>query len=131
MPQFLLIGLCEPTGPEGQAAFDEWFIDQHIEDTTHCPQFIRGRVFELRGPHLDISCPTRYISLYEVEADSYEEAERVLNAWQADPDAWSGRKHHRNTGERLGGLPMNVGGSGWYELLRDYDGPAAPSHKAT
>lgn len=125
MPQFMLIGLCEPENEAGQAAFDEWFIDQHIEDTAHCPNFIRGRVFELKGPHLDIDCVSKYISVYEVEADTYEEAERVLNEWQADPDAWPGRKRHWDTAERLGGMPMKIGGSGWYELLRDYDGPAA------
>jgi len=125
MPQFMLIGLCEPETEEGQAAFEEWFINQHIEDTTHCPGFIRGRVFELKGPHLDIDCVSKYISFYEVEADSYEEAERVLNEWQAKADAWPGRKHHWDTAERLGGMPMKIGGSGWYELLRDYKGPAA------
>ena len=90
MPQYMLIGLCEPETEEGQAAFEEWFINQHIEDTTHCPNFIRGRVYELKAPHLDIECATRYISVYEVEAESYEEAERVLNEWQATPDAWPG-----------------------------------------
>ena len=32
MASFMLIGLCEPLEESGQAAFDEWFIDQHIED---------------------------------------------------------------------------------------------------
>ena len=123
MPQFMLIGLCEPLSAEDQAAFDEWFIDQHIEDTTHCPNFVRGRVFKLSGPHLDIETPSRYISFYEVEADSYEEAERVLNEWQADPDAWAGRRQHWETARRHGGLPLAVKGSGWYQLLADYDGP--------
>ncbi len=127
MPQFVLIGLCEPENEEGQAAFEEWFINQHIEDTTHCPGFVRGRVFELKGPHLDINYVSKYISLYEVEAESYEEAERILNEWQADANAWPGRKHHWQTAERLGGMPMKIGGSGWYELLRDYSGPAAKS----
>lgn len=125
MPQYLLIGLCEPSTEEDQAAFDEWFVNQHIEDTTHCPNFIRGRVYKLNGPHLDLATATRYISLYEVEADSYAEAERVLNEWQADPDAWPGRQAHMATTQRLGAIPMNIQGSGWYELLGSYDGPAA------
>ena len=125
MPQFMLIGLCEPPDEAGQAAFDEWFIEQHIEDTTHCPGFIRGRVYKLSGPHLDIETTSQYISVYEVEADSYAEAERILNEWQANPDAWSGRQHHRETAERLGSIPMVIKGSGWYQLLKSYDGPAA------
>ncbi len=44
MARYLLIGLCEPTSTEDQAIFDEWFIDQHIEDTTRCPNFVKGSV---------------------------------------------------------------------------------------
>ena len=38
MPSYVLIGLCEPLGDEDQAAFDEWFVDQHIEDTARSVQ---------------------------------------------------------------------------------------------
>ena len=131
MPSYMLIGLCEPLknskDDSNQDAFDEWFIDQHIEDTTQCPNFVRGRVFKLAGPHLDIETPSKYLSVYEVEAESYEEAERVLNEWQAKPDAWEGRAHHMATMEKYGEIPMAVRGSGWFELLRSYDGPGATS----
>lgn len=123
MPRFLLIGLCEPPSPEKQADFEEWFVSQHIEDTAHCPNFIRGRVFKLAGKHLDGKTVSNYISLYDVEAPSYEEAERVLNAWQADPNAWTGREHHLRTAKRMGGMPLKIVGSGWYELLGSYEGP--------
>jgi hypothetical protein len=122
MPNYLLIGLCEPSSADKQAEFDEWFIDQHIEDTTHCPNFVRGRVFKLSGPHLDGETVSDYISLYEVEAPSYEEAERVLNEWQANSNAWGGRKQHLETLARIGDMPLKVKGSGWYELIGSYDG---------
>lgn len=125
MPQFLLIGLCEPPSPDQQAAFDEWFVDQHIEDTAHCPNFIRGRVYKLVGPHLDGVTVANYISVYEVDAPSYAEAERVLNAWQDNPNAWAGRQKHLDTAARMKGMPLKVIGSGWYELLRSFDGPKA------
>ncbi len=125
MPKFVLIGLCEPTSEDAQEAFDEWFVDQHIEDTAKCPNFIRGSVFKLSGPHGNGETVSGYLSLYEVEADSYDEAETTLNAWQRDPDAWEGRKHHRETGEKLGGIPIAVNGSGWYELIKYWDGPKA------
>ncbi len=125
MPQYVLIGLCEPATDADQAAFDEWFIDQHIEDTTHCPNFVRGRVYQLVGKHLDIESPSRYLSVYEVEADSYEEAERVLNEWQANPEAWEGRAHHTSTMQKHGQIPMAIRGSGWFELLRSYEGPGS------
>jgi hypothetical protein len=125
MPRFVLIGLCEPQSAEDQAAFDEWFVEQHIEDTSHCPNMVRGSVYKLGGPHLDIETASGYLSLYEVEAPSYEEAERVLNEWQADSEAWEGRQHHLETGEKFGGIPMNIKGSGWYELIKSYEGPKA------
>ena len=125
MTRFVLIGICEPEAPENQAAFDEWFIDQHIEDTAHCPHMVRGSVFKLSGDHVGIENVGGYLSLYEVEAESYDEAERILNEWQADPNAWEGRAHHKATGEKYGGIPMKIKGSGWFELIKSYDGPKA------
>ena len=125
MPKFVLIGLCEPPNPESQKQFDEWFVDQHIEDTAKCPNFVRGSVYKLSGPHLDGETVSGYLSLYEVEAPSYEEAERVLNEWQANPDAWEGRAHHLATAQKFGSMPLAIKGSGWYELLKSFDGPAA------
>jgi len=125
MPSFVLIGLCEPSDTDRQAEFDEWFVDQHIEDTTKCPNFVRGRVFKLSGPHGDGETVSGYLSLYEVEAPSYEEAERVLNEWQRDPGAWEGRKKHIETREKFGSIPLAINGSGWYELVKSFDGPAA------
>ena len=125
MPRFVLIGLCEPSSADKQAQFDEWFVDQHIEDTAHCPNFIRGSVFKLSGPHLEGETVSGYLSLYEVEAPSYAEAERVLNEWQADPDAWEGRKRHHATAAKFGGMPLAIKGSGWYELIKSFEGPGA------
>ncbi|MCP5180565.1 MAG: hypothetical protein R3E84_02250 [Pseudomonadales bacterium] len=123
MPQYMLIGLVEPSSPDKQAAFDEWFVDQHVEDTTKCPNFVRGRVFKLAGGHLGSNAVSQYLSVYEVDAPSYEEAERVLNEWQQDPNAWAGRAHHHATAAKHGGMPMKIVGSGWYETLRDFTGP--------
>lgn len=120
MPRFVLIGLVEPTSPENQAAFDEWFIGQHIEDTARCPNFIRGSAYKLAGGHLGSEPVSQYLSVYEIEAPSYEEAEKTLNAWQRDPDAWAGRAHHTATREKYGAIPMRIAGSGWYELQTEY-----------
>ncbi|HJP41832.1 MAG TPA: hypothetical protein QGF35_09030 [Dehalococcoidia bacterium] len=125
MPRFVLIGLCEPNSDDVQEQFNEWFVNQHIEDTAKCPNFIRGSVFKLSGPHVNIDTPAGYLSLYEVEAESYEEAERILNEWQRDPDAWEGRKKHMETGQKFESMPMRANGSGWYELIKYFDGPKA------
>tara|TARA_A100001037_G_C15093793_1_gene610403 strand:+ start:827 stop:1204 length:378 start_codon:yes stop_codon:yes gene_type:complete len=125
MPKFILIGLCEPSSEETQEQFDEWFVGQHIEDTAKCPNFVRGSVFKLSGKHLDGHTVSDYISLYEVEADSYEQAEKTLNEWQRNDEAWEGRAKHLETGKKFGGIPLKVNGSGWYELIQSYDGPSA------
>ena len=125
MPSYVLIGLCEPLGDEDQAAFDEWFVDQHIEDTAKCPNFVSGRVYKLAGPHLGLETKASYLSLYEVEAPSYEEAEKVLNDWQGDPEAWHGRRRHLDTMEKFGSIPMKINGAGWYEEIKSFKGSAA------
>ena len=120
MPRFILIGLVEPPTPEKQAAFDEWFVGQHIEDTARCTNFVRGASYKLVGAHVGIPTPGPWISVYEVEAESYEEAERVLNEWQRNPNAWEGRAEHTATRERHGGNALKVLGSGWYELQSEF-----------
>ena len=130
LKRFILIGLCEPVNdePETLAGFQEWFVDQHVEDVSHTPNFVRSRVYELRGKHGNGPTYTDYISFYEVDATSWEEAERVLNAWQRDPNAWEGRANHTETGQRVGNV-LSCPGSGWYEMLHSYDGPARPTTK--
>jgi hypothetical protein len=63
MARYLLMGLCEPTSAEDQAIFDEWFIDQHIEDTAKCPHFIKGSVYKLSRTHLDGETVSNYLSV--------------------------------------------------------------------
>lgn len=130
LKRFILIGLCEPVDdkPETVAGFKEWFVEQHVEDVAHAPGFVRGRVYGLRGPHLKGATYTKYISFYEVDAPDWEQAEKVLNAWQRNPTAWEGRAKHTATGKRVGQV-MKCPGSGWYELLGSYDGPAKATTK--
>jgi len=130
LKRFILIGLCEPTddSPETLEGFREFFVDQHVEDVSKTPNFVRSRVYELRGKHLGGATSTDFISFYEVDATSWEEAERVLNEWQRDPDAWEGRAHHMETGRRVGNV-LSCPGSGWYEMLRTHDGPAKAASK--
>ena len=108
MPRFVLIGLCEPPDADSQAPFEEWFVDQHIEDTAKCPNFIRGSVFKLSGPHLDGETVSEYLSLYEVEAPSYEEAERVLKRLAAQPGRL-GRSQEASRDRRTAGRDSAAG----------------------
>ncbi|MXY87377.1 MAG: hypothetical protein F4Y92_00745 [Dehalococcoidia bacterium] len=118
MARFILIGLVEPASdsPEDQQAFDDHYLGQHIYDTALCPNFLSGTVYKLRGGHVGIDIPSEYIVVYEVDAESYEEAERVLNEWQRDPDAWEGRAEHNRAMAESEANPLKVRGSGWYEF---------------
>ena len=120
MARFILIGLVEPTSPEDQEAFDDFYLGQHIYDTALCPNFLNGTVYKLRGGHVGIDIPSEYIAIYEVDAESYEEAERVLNEWQRDPNAWEGRAEHNEASAAMDHTPLRVKGSGWYEFERAY-----------
>ena len=120
MARFILIGLVEPPSPEDQEAFDELYLGQHIYDTALCPNFLSGTVYKLRGGHVGIDIPSEYIAIYEVDAESYEEAERVLNEWQRDPNAWEGRAEHNEAFAGMDRSPLKVKGSGWYEFERAY-----------
>ena len=118
MARFILIGLVEPASgsPEDQQAFEDHYLGQHIYDTALCPNFLSGTVYKLRGGHVGIDIPSEYIAIYEVDAESYEEAERVLNEWQRDPNAWEGRAEHNRAMAETEGTPLKVKGSGWYEF---------------
>lgn len=86
---------------------------------------MRGSVFNLSRPHLDGRTVSDYLSIYEVDASSYEEAERVPNDWQRNPDAWKGRRRHLETADKSGGIPLRVNDPGWHELIKFLDGPKA------
>tara|TARA_B100000809_G_scaffold251008_1_gene284078 strand:+ start:200 stop:550 length:351 start_codon:yes stop_codon:yes gene_type:complete len=112
MARFILVGLVEPQSEAQQQDFDDWYLGNHIEDTALCPNFLSGSVYKLTGKHVGIPSPSEYICIYEVDAESSEEAERALNEYQRDPDAWPGREP--------GNGSLKVLGSGWYEFERAY-----------
>ena len=108
MASLILIGLVEPTSPEQEELFRERYLGNHIEDIANCPGFISGTVYRLEMPHDDFPVASRYLTIYEVEEESAEEASKKLHAYIADPNAFPGRL----SGE--GALQIN--GSGWYRF---------------
>lgn len=120
MARFILIGLVEPPGPDQQELFDEWYLGQHVYDTALCPNFLSGTVYKLKGAHAGGETASEYLAIYEVDAESYEEAERVLNEWQRNPDAWEGRAEHNATLADAEGIPLRIRGSGWYAFERAF-----------
>ena len=111
MAKLILMGLVEPKPGARQEDFDAWYLDNHVEDTTHCPGFVTGNVYKLERPFAGTE-PAGYLTLYEIEHEDPEEAERILARYQRDPDAFPAR------------LPPNgslrVLGAGWYRLERSF-----------
>ena len=103
--KLILMGLIEPEADMEQA-FKDWYLGNHVEDTYHCPNISSARCFKLVKGFMDAS-PGDYLTIYEFEGEDAEEAERILNEYQADPDSYPPR------------LPANdsvkVLSTGWYE----------------
>jgi hypothetical protein len=103
--KLVLVGLVQPK-KDRVAAFREWYLGNHVEDTYNCPNVTSVRCFEaVRGFLGDP--PSRYLTIYEFEGEDAEQAERVLGSYQADPDAWSKRQPANDS--------MEIVGAGWYQ----------------
>jgi hypothetical protein len=104
--KLVLMGLIEPETEDHVAAFKEWYLGNHVEDTFNCPNITSVRCFKAVRGFLGDS-PGGYLTIYEFEGEDAEEAERVLAAYQADPDAWPQRQPANDSVKTIG--------AGWYE----------------
>lgn len=103
--KLVLVGLVEPETEDHVAAFNEWYLGNHIEDTFNCPNIKSVRCFKaVRGFLGDP--PSGYLTIYEFEGEDAAEAERVLGEYQSDPNAWPKRQPSNNS--------MKIVGAGWY-----------------
>ncbi len=112
MAKMILVGLVEPPSPEAEETFRERYLGNHIEDIANCPGFLSGTVYELEHAHDDFPAISRFLTIYELEAGTWEEADANLKAYIADPDAYPGRI----SGEGA----LSIVGSGWYKFERAY-----------
>jgi hypothetical protein len=106
MARMILLGLVEPTSPEHEALFRERYLGNHIQDIANCPGFLSGTVYRLAMPHDDFPVVSRYVTMYEVDADSPEDASAKLHAYIADPGSFPGRLSSEGA--------LKIVGSGWY-----------------
>ena len=86
-------------------AFNEWYLGNHVEDTYNCPNITSVRCFKAARGFMG-DPPSQYLTIYEFEGRMRSRPERVLAAYQADPDGWSKRQPNNNS--------MAVVGAGWY-----------------
>ncbi|MFN0094615.1 MAG: hypothetical protein ACKVVT_07535 [Dehalococcoidia bacterium] len=112
MAKMILIGLVEPTDPEQEDLFRERYLGNHIEDIANCPGFLSGTVYRLDKQHDAFPVISQYLTVYEIDAESAEEASDKLHAYIADPNAFPGRLP--------GGGALKIIGSGWYAFERAF-----------
>ena len=112
MPKMILVGLVEPSSPEAEEKFRERYLGNHIEDIANCPGFLSGTVYELDTPHDDFPVVSRFLTIYEIDAESAAEADANLKAYISDPDVYPGRVSAEGA--------LAIVGSGWYRFERAY-----------
>jgi len=110
MAKMILVGLVEPTSPEQEETFRERYLGNHIQDIANCPGFLSGTVYRLDTPHDDFPVVSRYLTIYEVDAESAQAASDKLHAYVADPNAFPGRLSSEGS--------LKIVGSGWYRFER-------------
>lgn len=109
MPRWQLVGLVQPAAGVAFEEFRSWYLDHHVEDTVHCPGFVSARVYAAVRPFAGTT-PPGFITVYEVDAETPEEAERVLARYQRDPAAFPGRRPPNGS--------LAILGAGWYRVER-------------
>lgn len=83
MPSMRLIVLTNAVEDRDQE-YNDWYTDQHLDDVLAVKGFRAAQRFEFTPGKLGKEAPYRYLAIYEVEADSVEEAERSLFAAASD-----------------------------------------------
>ena len=113
--KLILVGLVEPQNDDMIAAFNEWYVGNHVEDTYNCPNVTAVRCFKAEKGFMG-DAPSGYLTVYEFEGDDAVEAERILGEYQSDPNSWDQRMENNGS--------MKIVGAGWYseELSFGYDG---------
>ena len=103
--KLILMGLVQEKDADHKKAFEDWYLGNHVEDTFNCPNVKSVTCFEAQKGFLG-DPPSRYLTIYEFEGEDADAAEKILNAYQADPNGWDKRLPNNNS--------MGVVGAGWY-----------------
>ncbi|HEX4107385.1 MAG TPA: hypothetical protein VHX88_04580 [Solirubrobacteraceae bacterium] len=79
MPQFALLVLTEGVAGREQE-YNDWYTGQHLGDILEIEGYNAAQRFEFVEGTLSSPAPQRYLAVYELEADSVEQAEERLKA---------------------------------------------------
>jgi hypothetical protein len=79
MPHAIMLAFTQPTSPESDEAFNEWYSNKHIHDLVTIPGVIAATRYEIaqavetlpgvEGP------PQKYLAIYEIEGDTEADLE--------------------------------------------------------
>lgn len=69
MTKQLFIIITEAPTPEGEAAFETWYVDRHMPDVLAVPGFTAAQRFRLAPEPDKPDAPTRFLTIYEMETD--------------------------------------------------------------
>lgn len=109
--KLVLVGLVQPEKDRVEA-FNEWYLGNHVEDVYNCPNITSVRCFQALKGHLGYDAPSGFLTMYEFEGEDAEHAGQVLEAYQADPQAWAQREPYNDS--------MEVVGAGWYHEVLSF-----------
>jgi len=83
MAKALMVVGSNPTGPDTEAAYNEWYTEQHLDDVLAVAGFTAARRYshsEVRPMAGTEPSPYGYLAVYEVESDDLAATARELQA---------------------------------------------------
>lgn len=83
MAKALMVVGSNPTGPEAEAAYNEWYTGQHLDDVLEVAGFTAARRYSLSAVRPMAGTepsPYRYLAVYEVESDDLAATAEKLQA---------------------------------------------------
>jgi len=72
-----LIGLIEPVDESARAAFEEWYLGNHVQDVSHTPGIVSATVHRM-VKSFSSDDPPEYVTIYEFDSPQQGDAEEAL-----------------------------------------------------
>ena len=78
MAKFKLIVFSD-AAPGREDEYNDWYNNRHLQDVVAVPGFVSAQRFKLNKPMIG-QFATRYMAIYEIEADNVEDAMAAIGA---------------------------------------------------
>ena len=107
-----LIALVEPVDESARAAFEDWYLGNHVQDVSHTPKILSATVHRL-AKNFSLDDPPQYLTIYEFDSEQVAEAEEALFGYLRQP-SWPGSRPSNDS--------MKVLSAGWYQVAQSFSG---------